>query len=192
MANINLLPWREEARERRKRDYLGILTLVFFSACIVIYLVLSFIDMMESQQRSRNAYLTSEIQVLESQIHEIRAITTKKKNIERRTEIILNLQQGRNLPTRVLDEIVRIIPAGIYLSKIEKKGDLLLLEGKSESNNHVSNMMRRVEASAWLQEPNMQEIITRNDDTRQLQQFRLQIMIKHGTPESISNKGSAK
>ncbi|MGL4515845.1 MAG: PilN domain-containing protein [Shewanella sp.] len=192
MANINLLPWREEAREKQKRDYIGILALVFLVSAILVYVVLSVLEMMTDEQRGRNAYLQSEIQLLETQIAEIKKITERKKDIERRTEIILNLQQSRNLPTHVLDELVRIVPPGIYLSSLEKKGSLLLIEGRSESNNNVANMMRKVKASEWLTDPNMQSIVTQNDDLRQLQQFSLRVTIKGGaTDEPIKTAQGA-
>ena len=186
MANINLLPWREETREKQKRDYLGILVAVFIGASLIVYLALTAIDMMTEDQRGRNAYLQSEIQLLEKQIAEIKKIRERKKDIERRTEIILNLQQARNLPTHVLDELVRIVPPGIYLSSIEKKGSLLWIEGRSESNNNVANMMRKVKSSLWLHDPNMRSIVSQNDEMRQLQRFSLRVSI--GDESVDSNK----
>ncbi len=178
MANINLLPWREEAREKQKRDYIGILALVFLVTSLVIYLFLSFLEVVTDDQRQRNAYLQSEIALLDTQIAEIRKITERKQDIERRTEIILNLQQSRNLPTHVLDELVRIVPPGIYLSSIEKKGSILWIEGRSESNNNVANMMRKVKTSSYLNDPNMQSIVTQNEELRQLQSFKLRVTIR--------------
>ncbi|MGI2106467.1 PilN domain-containing protein [Shewanella frigidimarina] len=178
MANINLLPWREEAREKQKRDFIGILALVFLVSSLVVYLFLGFLEVVTDDQRERNAYLVSEITLLDTQIAEIRKITERKKDIERRTEIILNLQQSRNLPTHVLDELVRIVPPGIYLSSIEKKGSVLLIEGRSESNNNVANMMRKVKTSSYLNDPSMQSIVTQNEELRQLQRFKLRVTIR--------------
>lgn len=181
MANINLLPWREEAREKQKRDYTGVLALVFLVSGLVVYLLLMIIDWFIEEQRSRNGYLQSEIQLLESQISEITEIRSRKTDIERRTEIILDLQQARNLPTHVLDELVRVVPPGIYLSSIEKKGSLLWIEGRSESNNNVANMMRKIAASSWLHDPNMQSIVAQNEELRQLQRFTLRVTIVNHT-----------
>lgn len=178
MANINLLPWREEAREKQKRDYIGILSLVFLVTSLVIYLFLGFLEVIIDDQRERNAYLASEISLLDTQIAEIKKVTERKKDIEQRTKIILNLQQSRNLPTHVLDELVRVVPPGIYLSSIEKKGSVLLIEGRSESNNNVANMMRKVKASVYLNDPSMQSIVTQNEELRQLQRFKLRITIR--------------
>ncbi|MBV7315626.1 PilN domain-containing protein [Shewanella sp. NIFS-20-20] len=188
MANINLLPWREEAREKQKRDYLGVLALVFLVSGLLVYLSLMVIDSMHAEQQARNAYLTSEINLLEKQIAEIRKITERKKDIERRTEIILGLQASRNLPTHVLDELVRITPPGIYLSSIDKKGSMVWIEGRSESNNNVANMMRKAETSPWLHEPNMQSIVSQNEALRQLQRFNLNITVR---PEQQSPALSA-
>ncbi|BDM65921.1 fimbrial protein [Shewanella sp. NFH-SH190041] len=182
MANINLLPWREEAREKQKRDYMGILVLVFLMSALCVYLFLGGINMLIEQQQERNHYLQSEIQLLEKQIAEIRQIKKRKANIERRTEIILDLQQARNLPTHVLDELVRVVPAGIYLSEVEKKGSMLWINGRSESNNNVANMMRRVNSSDWLHEPNMQSIVSDQDTQRSLQRFDLNITVREAPP----------
>lgn len=193
MANINLLPWREEAREKHKRDYLGILALVFLVSALLVYVALMVVDSMTEEQRGRNAYLTSEIQLLEKQIAEIKKIRERKKDIERRTEIILNLQQARNLPTHVLDELVRIVPPGIYLSSIEKKGSLLWIEGRSESNNNVANMMRKVKTSQWLQDPNMRSIISQREELRQLQRFSLKVTIREvKVDEADSTQGASR
>jgi len=194
MANINLLPWREEAREKLKRDYIGILAAVFLASAILVYVAVSLLDVMTDEQKARNSYLQSEISLLETQIAEIKKITERKKDIERRTEIILNLQQSRNLPTHVLDELVRIVPPGIYLSSLEKKGSLLLIEGRSESNNNVANMMRKVKTSEWLADPNMQSIVTQNEELRQLQRFSLRVTVKGanvGEPARMT-KGASK
>lgn len=177
MANINLLPWREEAREKQKRDFIGILALVFLVTSLLVYLFISYIELVTDDQRQRNSYLMSEISLLDTQIAEISEITKRKKDIERRTEIILALQQSRNLPTHVLDELVRIVPPGIYLSSIEKKGSTLWIEGRSESNNNVANMMRKVTASEYLSDPSMQSIISQNAELRQLQRFKLKVSI---------------
>ncbi len=195
MANINLLPWREEAREKKKRDYLGVLALVFIAAAFAVYLTISFIGLLTEDQRGRNAYLQNEIQTLDQQIAEIKKIRERKADIEKRTEIILNLQQSRNLPTHILDELVRVIPPGVYLSSVEKKGSVIWIEGRSESNNNVANMMRKIKASEWLQDPALQSIVSQQEDIRELQRFRLKVTVKGGVaelPETTQTKGAGK
>ncbi|MBT1445317.1 PilN domain-containing protein [Shewanella sp. JM162201] len=201
MANINLLPWREEAREKQKRDYIGTLALVFLLSSLLVFVCLQVIEMMTDEQKARNAYLTAEIQLLDSQIAEIKKITERKKDIERRTAIILDLQQARNLPTHVLDELVRVVPSGIYLSSVEKKGTVVWIEGRSESNNNVANMMRKMKTSPWLDDPVMQSIVSENEDIRTLQRFSLKVTVvdkaareleRLAAEKAAAKKGAAK
>lgn len=177
MANINLLPWREELKEKQKRDYLGVLGLIFVLAIGVLYIGQLFIDGMVERQNARNNFLTEEIQMLEVQIGEIRDIRGRKDSIEQRSKIILDLQESRNLPTHILDELAQIMPAGVYLSKVDKKGSLLWIEGHSESNNNVANFMRKVKSSIWLKDPNLQSISIKDNAEHKLQAFNLQITI---------------
>ncbi|WP_025821174.1 PilN domain-containing protein [Shewanella marina] len=177
MANINLLPWREELKEKQKRDYLGVLGLIFVLAIVVLYIGQLFINGMVERQNARNNFLTEEIQMLEVQIGEIRDIRGRKDSIEQRSKIILDLQESRNLPTHILDELAQIMPAGVYLSKVDKKGSLLWIEGHSESNNNVANFMRKVKSSIWLKDPNLQSISIKDNAEHKLQAFNLQITI---------------
>ncbi|GLS82170.1 PilN domain-containing protein [Paraferrimonas haliotis] len=177
MANINLLPWREEAREQKKRDYYLALVLTSLVGFLIVYLTIMVVDGQINEQNARNQYLKDEIVLLDKQIKEIREIREKKKDIERRTDIILNLQEARNLPTHVLDELVRIVPPGVYISNLEKKGSLIWIEGRSESNNNVSNMMRKVKASQWMHDPSMKSIFSQQDEVRKMQSFSLRVAI---------------
>lgn len=194
MANINLLPWREELREKRKRDYLWLLRLVFIGTALCVYLFLLFIEAMTNKQQSRNAFLQTEITQLDKQITDIKNIKLRRKDIERRTDIILNLQEARNLPTHVLDELVSVVPSGMHLSSINKKGNMLWIDGHSESNNNVANMMRKVETATWLDDPNMASIIVQKESSNLLQKFNLNITIKPHVPHNMklaSTKRSA-
>lgn len=178
MTNINLLPWREELKEKRKRDYLSLLVAVFIVSCVLVYGGLSSIELVTSQQQTRNELLQNEINALNKQIAEIQKIRKQKKNIEQRTSIILDLQESRNMPTHILDELVRVVPAGVYLSSIDKKGSVLWIQGISESNNHVANMMRMVDISPWLNEAAIESIIASKNTTQQFQKFNLNITVK--------------
>lgn len=186
MANINLLPWREEVREQAKREYLGVLVFTALISGLLVYLFLFAVNSMISNQQARNQYLRDEITFLDKQIAEIQTIKQRKADIEKRTDIILTLQQQRNLPTYVMDELARIVPSGIYLSKLERDDESLLIHGRSESNNNVANMMRKVTTSPWLQEPNMKSIVAKKEEVRQLQEFELDILIIDEPTDSLA------
>lgn len=178
MTNINLLPWREEQREKRQRKYLAFLVGILLSSAFSVYLLKNIVEIKINEQTKRNDFLKGEISLLNNKISEIRKLKQQLKAIEIRTDIILNLQESRNIATHVMDELVRVIPLGVYLFSIEKQGFQLKLNGHSDSNNNVVNMMRLIESSSWLNEPVVESIVTQDKSTMSRLRFTINITIR--------------
>lgn len=155
MARINLLPWREELRAERKRQFFGILGLAGVVGLLVSILVhMSFESKITSQQ-GRNNYLTSEISLLDEKIKEIERLEKQKEELLNRMQIVQSLQQSRPLVVRLFDELVRQIPTGVYLTSFVRKRMNLSLKGKSESTPRISAFMRNIAGSQWLERPDI-------------------------------------
>ena len=178
MAYINLLPWREEAQKAKKKEYFTILAAVALMAFALVVMVNQFYQARIDGQVSRNQFLKNEIKVLDIRIDEIKTLNQKKKALQQRMSIIEQLQRSRNVGTQVLNEISKIVPGGIYLTKLEKQGNSILLIGKSESNNHLANMIREIEASQLLEDAVLESIISNDAKSKLLSDFKMRISIK--------------
>jgi len=117
-------------------------------------------------------------QEVADQTKKIAAQLERKKNLQQRIALIAHLQTSRNLGTQIMDEVARIVPAGVYLSKLEKQGPMLLIVGKSESNNRLSAMIREVESSKLLSEPLLEFIEAGKDQTTTLSDFKMHLRVK--------------
>lgn len=152
-TKINLLPWRAELREQRKKDFLTILAgfaVVGLLVFAVWYLALqSLMDV----QRQRNQKLQSEIVLLDKKVEEINNLKKKRSEMVDRMKVIQSLQGTRPLIVHIFDEVVRKQPDGLYFSKIERKDNKIFIKGTAESNNRVSSLMRDMEKSEWFQNP---------------------------------------
>jgi len=158
MARINLLPWREELRAERKRQFTGILGLAVVVGILVSILVhMSFESKIGSQQ-SRNSYLKSEIRKLDTKILEIRKLEKQREELLNRMQIVQRLQQSRPLVVRLFDELVRQIPTGVHLTEFARTNLRLSIKGKSESTPRISAFMRNIEKSQWLEKPDVSGI----------------------------------
>jgi len=158
MARINLLPWREELRAERKRQFTGILGLAVVVGALVSVLVhMSFESKIGSQQ-SRNSYLKSEITKLDTKIKEIQKLEKQREELLNRMQIVQRLQQSRPLVVRLFDELVRQIPTGVHLTEFSRKKLRLSIKGKSESTPRISAFMRNIEKSQWLEKPDVSGI----------------------------------
>jgi len=179
MAYLNLLPWREAQKKQQQARFMTLLSGVSVGSFLVVFLVGAVYGARVEGQQGRNNYLQGEIAILDQRIAEIRQLDEKKKNLQKRIELIGLLQSSRNLGTQIMDEIAKVTPAGVYLKNLEKKGSSLLLVGKSESNNRLSNMIRTVEASELLSDPLLEFIEAgENKDSMVLSDFKMHLRVK--------------
>ncbi|GLX83921.1 fimbrial protein [Thalassotalea loyana] len=178
MAYINLLPWREEAQKAKQREYFSVLAAVVFGALAIIWLIGEFYQLRINGQSTRNQYLQTEIQKLDVRIGQIQNLKEKKSELEKRIAVIEQLQLSRNVGTQVLDELAKIVPNGIYLTSLEKKANMLEVIGKSESNNHLANMMRAIERSDLLTDASLESIVNNDKESKLLSNFTMKIRIK--------------
>lgn len=178
MAYINLLPWRDAQRKERQKQFLSILTATALVSFLLVFMVNMLYSARIEGQTQRNRYLENEIKVLDQRIAEIKTLNELKKSLQQRMSLISQLQGSRNLGTQIMDEIARIVPAGVYLTQLDKKGTSLLLIGKSESNNRLSNMLREAEESELLSAPYLEFIEAGKDTVSLLSNFKMHLTVK--------------
>lgn len=158
MAQINLLPWREEQRKEQQRQFLTILGLSAVLMGLIVLAVHIQIAGMIGNQQSRNEYLSKEISKVEKQIKEINNLAKEKKRLLSRMEVIETLQRNRPEVVHLFDEIVKVMPEGTYLTSMNQSDKSLVLKGMAQSNARVSALMRNIDSSAWLSTPQLQII----------------------------------
>ena len=158
MIRINLLPHRAEKRRARQIQF-GILSGIFLVAgIIVVGLVHAAIESRISYQQRRNDFLKQQIVVLDKQIAEIKKLREQTQSLLARKTVVENLQSTRASVVHLLDQMLRILPDGIYLKSLKQVGDKISLSGYAQSNARVSTLMRSIEESPWLNTPTLIEI----------------------------------
>lgn len=177
MARINLLPWREERRKARQKEFVGMLGLGVLAGVLLSILIYSFYTGRISNQNARNEYLRSEIAKVDGQIKEIEALDQKKATLLARKEVIEQLQSNRSQMVHLFDSLVRTIPDGVALSAIKQEGDILTLTGRSQSNARVSTYMRQLESSGWMTNPDLNVIEAKDGNPGMPYEFNLKVKL---------------
>ena len=183
MTRINLLPWRESLRKERKRQFASVAGGAALLMVVIIFYVHIHINGMMSHQNSRNAFLEKEITKVDKKIKEIRELESKKKDLLNRMNVIQELQTRRPLSVRLLDEIVRTLPDGVYLKKISQKDMDLVFDGVAQSNARVSAFMRNLDRSVWFENPKLEVIKSQQASGMRVSQFVLKV--KQRTSEEV-------
>ena len=160
MPRINLLPWREADRKKRQRDFgVAMGGGVVVAVAVVLAAIFAFSQMI-SNQEDRNRRLTDEIAELEKSIKEIDGLEAQKERLLARMEIISELQKSRPEIVHLFDELVRQLPEGVYLTGMKQTGASVEIRGVAQSSTRVSALMRRIDASEWLADPEVDRVET--------------------------------
>ncbi len=160
MPRINLLPWREAERKQRQRDFGVAAAGSVVAGIVVVMATVFFYSSMISGQEARNKRLTDEIVVLEKSIEEIDGLERQKERLLARMEIIEQLQKSRPEIVHLFDEIVRQLPEGVYLTGLKQQGSRVEIRGVAQSSTRVSALMRQIDASEWMGDPEVERVET--------------------------------
>ncbi len=200
MILINLLPHREEKRRQRKRAFfagLGLAALVGLGVAGVWFTVL---QQMTAAQVSRNDFLKTEIARLDAQVKDIATLRAEIEALKARQKSVEDLQTDRNTPVYLLDELARQTPEGVYLNTIKQTGQVVAIVGVAQTNERVSEFLRNVSNSTWLERPDLVEIKAANITTagreqRRLYEFSMRVTLKRPQasvdPAAVPASGAA-
>ena len=189
-VRINLLPHREE-RRKRARQHFGVLAgLAAVLGVVIGGAVYYAYDTRISAQADRNAFLKGEIAKLDKQIDEIKKLKDEIVALLARKQVIETLQADRAQTVHLLDELVSVMPEGVYVRAFKQRGLRVNVIGYSQSNARVSTLMRNIDSSPWLERPELVEIRATQVDKRRVSEFNLNFALKRA--QAPADKGAAK
>jgi type IV pilus assembly protein PilN len=160
MPRINLLPWREELRQKRKKEFLLALLGAVLMGGLLSYGYKLTVQGQISGQRARNTMLRDQIAELDKQIEQISGLETQKNRLLARMQIIDQLQRSRPEVVHLFDELVNTLPEGAYLTEVNQTGTRIQIKGSAQSSTRVSALMRNIDDSAWLKNPGLDVVET--------------------------------
>lgn len=178
---INLLPWREEKREAKKKEFLNVMVGVLLMAGLIVGGVDRFYNGAIGEQGERNNFLTEKIKVLEGRIAEINQLQQTRNELLARMEVIQNLQGNRPIIVRLFDELARQLAPRIFFTDLRLVGKELSIQGIAESNNRISSQLRNLSESNWFDKPNVTAISADPKFGPQASQFSLSV--QQSTPK---------
>lgn len=183
MILINLLPHREAARKRRKEMFQATMFASFLVGLLIAGGIYSWFQAMIEQQQQRNNFLAGEIKVLEGQIKEIATIEDEITALRARQKAVEDLQSDRNLPVHLLNELVKQLPDGVYITSLKQTDQVVAMQGMAQSNERVSEMLRNLaDNTPWISKPELVEIVAANvaltpRDQRRVASFNLRFRL---------------
>ncbi len=188
MYSLNLLPWRQQRRRERQRRFVALLGLTAIGAFLLVLLGSWWMGSQVNGQQSRNQYLQNEIRKLDVQITEIDNLEEERTRLLSRKAVIEELQVSRTLMVHLFDQLSRTVPEGLRLTKVAQKGQILTLEGMTQSNARVSSYLRKLEGSDWLHNPELIIIEVDEADGTADQPYTFKVSARLASPQQVAQE----
>jgi type IV pilus assembly protein PilN len=194
MIRINLLPHRELKRAARQRQFAFLSGAITVLAVLIVILVHGIIGSAIGRQGARNSYLETEITKLDKQIEEIEKLKEQIQAMLSRKKVVETLQSNRSQSVHLLDQMVRLLPDGLYLKAFKQNDNSVNIQGYAQSNARVAGLIRNLEASPWLEAPELIETKAATVDKNRINEFSLKVKLKppQSTEGDKQKKGAAK
>ncbi len=198
MIRINLLPHREMRRERRKKDFVGTIAITVIAGAALAFAGGFVINQQIEAQTARNAYVKAAIAKLDIEIAEIKTLEQEIASLQARQKAVEDLQADRTVPVHLFDELVKLMPEGVFLEKLDQLDLKVSMHGFAQSNERVAELLRNLgDGNEWIEKPQLDEIkeVLLKDgpaaksnngpgtDIRRAYEFKLNVLIKRRTPE---------
>ena len=189
MIRINLLPHRELAGASRRRQFGILLGMALAAAVVTVVLGHTLIAARQSNQDDRNAYLEQEIAKLDSQIGEIKKIKEQTQALLARKQVVETLQLNRTEVVHLFDQMIRLLPDGLYLKSFKQTGDQITISGYTQSSARVSSLMRNLDDSPWFESASLGEIKAATVNNLRANEFVLTVKQTRQQTEEAGGKG---
>jgi type IV pilus assembly protein PilN len=190
MIRINLLPHRELARAARRRQFNMLLGIAVAAGVIAVGLGHSVIAARQSAQDERNAFLEQEIVKLDLQIGEIKKIREQTQALLERKQVVETLQSNRTEVVHLFDQMIRLLPDGLYLKSFKQAGDIVTINGYTQSSARVSTLMRNLDDSPWFESASLVEIKAVTVNNLRANEFVLKVKQTRQQADDANDKGA--
>jgi type IV pilus assembly protein PilN len=184
---INLLPHREAARKRRREGFFVSLGVSAAVGVLVAGGIYGWYAAQISNQQNRNLTLQNEIKRLDGQIKEIETLESEIASLRARQQAVEDLQADRNLPVHLLNELVKQLPDGVYLTSVRQENQIITITGMAQSNERVSELLRNLGGkSPWIVRPDLSEITAASvqlgpRDARRVSNFTMKVKLQRAS-----------
>jgi type IV pilus assembly protein PilN len=186
VIRINLLPHRAEKRRARQIQFIALSVISVVLAALLVGFVEVAISTQISYQERRNAYLKQETAVLDKQIEEINKLREQTQSLLARKNVVEGLQSTRSDVVHLLDQMLRILPDGVYLRTLKQTGNKINLVGYAQSNARVSTLYRAIEDSPWLDSPTLVETHATGSGAARINEFTLNFNLTKPKAEAVT------
>lgn len=159
LTRINLLPYREEIKQRKQQQFKILMLGAFAVGLGLVAATYLGIDSAISNQEGRNNFLQTEIDRLDRELGEIDKLQQEKEAFLAKKLKVEELQEKRYQAAYILDSLNALTPDNTYLTALEAESPTSYkISGHAVSDNKIAVMMRSLPSTGIFLQPELLSI----------------------------------
>ncbi len=181
-VKINLLPYREEIKQRKKQQFKVLMLLALLIGAGLLVLTYLTINNAISRQEDRNALLGKEIEKLDKALGEILKLQQEKENFLSKKQKVEELQEKRSQAAYIIDSLNVVTPDNSYLTALEAESSTSYkITGRASSDNKIAMFMRSLPSTGVFAQPELLSIKKIDN----YQEFTLKVLLNNSGHPSV-------
>ncbi len=168
---FNLLPWREERRQEHFKKTRNILV---FGAVLGFLLGGGYYGWQQvvlSDHQEALQYITDKNTNLQPLLKEKKELDGMKELLTHQIDAIETLQANRELVSHMVEELSVANKQELFLTGFSLNNGEVNISGIAKNDSQISDLMKRLRASKWYQEPRLLEIVSEPDKGEGIKRF---------------------
>lgn len=182
MIQINLLPWREQERSKKRLQFFTTLGIFIGITLFILVLVHLYLDYLISNQNKRINYLQTVLGEKQAEFFKLKDQQKKQNTIQTELTFLNGLRENSYQAIRLLNELVKVVPPTITLEKITRTGNKITLIGNAQSELQITLFMKNITQSAFFNQPTLTRLVAPEVPNEEGRVFQLDIQQKENLP----------
>jgi type IV pilus assembly protein PilN len=156
---INFLPHREWALARKRKKFAVSMAVAALLGLVMAVGLFTWLEQQLRVQREINTVLKQAITAVDVQLKMKAKVNEAIGKLSLRETTLQALQDESQLAAVWLNELVRHLPEGLYVTALKQDGDSVRINGVARSSEEVFALLREmVREGQWLARPELIEV----------------------------------
>lgn len=158
MPQLNLLPWREQHRQQKNKQFIIAVVLSLTITLLVAAAVWGYLRQIKHTLIVANNLLIEKNSLLEVAKNKNQSIKQQRETTVVQLAEVERIAHHRNSLVQLWSELTAVIPTTMYLTSIESQQGSLVLRGKSRQPSAVTKLVAYLQQNTAIQQAQVKYI----------------------------------
>jgi type IV pilus assembly protein PilN len=178
MIQINLLPWREEAKKAKQIRFIVFFVISIIVTLFIVFVMHIYFNHLVNNEQNSIVFLQTEIIKQQSLTTTLQDEKTQQEKLRSQLEFLVNLRMQSFRAVRLLSQLVELVPSSIVLESIDRQQDVVTITGSVDSDLQLTLFIKTLSQTPGLSQVTLNAMAAQKSVSGALPEQRFQLKIK--------------